>query len=146
DTVKLGAKPKTVSNWVMGELMRLLNEEGAPIEKSRVTPQALAEMLTLIDNGTISGKIAKTVFEEMYRTGKPAKKIVEEKGLVQISDTGALESAIDAVFAASPSEVERYRAGEEKLFGFFVGQVMKATKGKANPAAANEMLKKKLKG
>ncbi|MDA8174977.1 MAG: Asp-tRNA(Asn)/Glu-tRNA(Gln) amidotransferase subunit GatB [Nitrospiraceae bacterium] len=146
ETVKLGAKPKTVSNWVMGELMRLLNEEGAPIEKSSVTPQALAEMLALIDNGTISGKIAKTVFDEMYRTGKPAKKIVEEKGLVQITDTGALESAIDAVMAASPSEVERYRAGEEKLFGFFVGQVMKATKGKANPAAANDMLKKRLKG
>jgi aspartyl-tRNA(Asn)/glutamyl-tRNA(Gln) amidotransferase subunit B len=100
----------------------------------------------LIDDGTISGKIAKSVFEEMYRTGKNAEDIVKEKGLTQISDTGAIEKAIDEVIAGSQNEVERFRGGDEKLMGFFVGQVMKATKGKANPQMVNELLKKKLAG
>jgi aspartyl-tRNA(Asn)/glutamyl-tRNA(Gln) amidotransferase subunit B len=103
-------------------------------------------MLALIDSGTISGKIAKTVFEEMYRTGKDAEVIIKEKGLVQISDTGEIEKAIDEVIAKSPNEVERFRGGDEKLIGFFVGQVMKATKGKANPQIVNDILKKKLAG
>jgi len=97
-----------------------------------------------MDNGTISGKIAKTVFEEIYKTGKNAEVIVREKGLVQISDTGAIEQAVDDVIAKYPAEVERFKAGEEKLTGFFVGQVMKITKGKANPQIVNELLRKKL--
>jgi aspartyl-tRNA(Asn)/glutamyl-tRNA(Gln) amidotransferase subunit B len=101
-------------------------------------------MLKLIDDGTISGKIAKTVFEEMYRTGKNAGDIVKEKGLVQISDTSEIEMAVDDVLAKSASEVERFKAGDEKLMGFFVGQVMKATKGKANPKMLNDLLKEKL--
>jgi aspartyl-tRNA(Asn)/glutamyl-tRNA(Gln) amidotransferase subunit B len=101
-------------------------------------------MLVLIDKGTISGKIAKTVFTEMYKTGKDAEVIVREKGLVQISDESAIEKAVDELIAKHPSEVERFRAGEEKLLGFFVGQVMKAMKGKANPQMLNDLLKKKL--
>ncbi|NTU42290.1 MAG: Asp-tRNA(Asn)/Glu-tRNA(Gln) amidotransferase subunit GatB [Nitrospirales bacterium] len=146
EAVKAGGQPKAVSNWMMGELMRLLNEENKSIEECPVKPGLLADMLKLMDSGTISGKIAKTVFEEMYRSGKDASVIVKEKGLVQISDTGALETAIDEVIAANPSETERFRGGDEKLMGFFVGQVMKATKGKANPGMVNELLKKKLQG
>ncbi|MFA5352667.1 MAG: Asp-tRNA(Asn)/Glu-tRNA(Gln) amidotransferase subunit GatB [Thermodesulfovibrionales bacterium] len=146
EAVKAGGQPKAVSNWMMGELMRLLNEENRSIEDCLVKPGLLADMLKLMDSGTISGKIAKTVFEEMYRSGKDASVIVKEKGLVQISDTGALETAIDEVIAANPSETERFRGGDEKLMGFFVGQVMKATKGKANPGMVNELLKKKLQG
>ncbi|MBZ0156219.1 MAG: Asp-tRNA(Asn)/Glu-tRNA(Gln) amidotransferase subunit GatB [Alphaproteobacteria bacterium] len=144
EAVKAGGQPKTVSNWMMGELMRLLNEDGRSIEECPVRPAQLAGMLQLIDNGTISGKIAKTVFEEMYRTGKDAGTVVKEKGLVQISDEGAIEAAIDEIIAKNPAEAERFRAGEEKLMGFFVGQVMKAMKGKANPQLLNELLKKRL--
>jgi aspartyl-tRNA(Asn)/glutamyl-tRNA(Gln) amidotransferase subunit B len=101
-------------------------------------------MLKLIDNGTISGKIAKSVFEEIYTTGKNPEVIVKEKGLVQISDSGEIEKAVDDIISGYRKEAERYRAGEEKLIGFFVGQVMKVTKGKANPQMVNELLKKKL--
>jgi aspartyl-tRNA(Asn)/glutamyl-tRNA(Gln) amidotransferase subunit B len=118
--VEAGGQPKVVANWMMGDLMKL------------------------IDDDTISGKIAKTVFEEMYRTGKNAGDIVKEKGLVQISDTSEIEMAVDDVLAKSASEVERFKAGDEKLMGFFVGQVMKATKGKANPKMLNDLLKEKL--
>jgi len=142
--VNLGGQPKSVANWMMGDLMKLLNEESRPIEDCPLKPEQLVEMLKLIDKGTISGKIAKTVFEEMYKTGKNAEVIVREKGLVQISDTGAIEQAVDDVIAKNPAEVERYKAGEEKLTGFFVGQVMKITKGKANPQIVNELLRKKL--
>jgi len=143
-SVNLGGQPKSVANWMMGDLMKLLNEESRPIEDCPLKPEQLVEMLKLIDKGTISGKIAKTVFEEMYKTGKNAEVIVREKGLVQISDTGAIEQAVDDVIAKNPAEVERYKAGEEKLTGFFVGQVMKITKGKANPQIVNELLRKKL--
>ncbi len=142
--VKAGGKPKSVSNWMMGDLMRLLNEDNKSIDECPLKPEQLAGMLKLIDNGTISGKIAKTVFEEMYRTGKDADIIVKEKGLVQISDAGEIERAIDEILLKSQKEVERYRAGDEKLMGFFVGQVMKATKGKANPQVVNDLLRKKL--
>jgi len=98
----------------------------------------------MIEEGVISGKIAKSVFEEMYRTGNRAQEIVKEKGLVQVTDTSAIEKAIDQVLASNPKEVEAYRKGKDKVFGFFVGQVMKATQGKANPALVNELLKKKL--
>lgn len=144
EAVKLGGQPKVVANWVMGELMRLLNEDNKTIEKCPLKPVQLVDMLKLIDNRTISVKIAKSVFEEMYRTEKDPKDIVSEKGLVQISDSGEIEKTIDKVISEHPEEVQRYKDGEEKLMGFFVGQVMKATKGKANPHMANELLKKKL--
>jgi aspartyl-tRNA(Asn)/glutamyl-tRNA(Gln) amidotransferase subunit B len=104
----------------------------------------MAGMLRLIEDGTISGKIAKTIFDEMYRTGNNADAIVKEKGLVQISDTGEIEKAVAEVLAKNPGEVERFKSGDEKLIGFFVGQVMKATKGKANPKVLNDLLKQKL--
>jgi aspartyl-tRNA(Asn)/glutamyl-tRNA(Gln) amidotransferase subunit B len=144
DAVRLGAEPRTVSNWIRGDLARLLNEDGKSIEESPIRPEGLVEMLKLIDDGTISGKIAKTVFEEMHRTGKSAAVIVDEKGLVQISDEAGIEKIVDEVLARSPSEVERFRAGEQKLMGYFVGQVMKETRGKANPKIVNELLRKKL--
>lgn len=144
--VKAGANPKPVSNWMMGELMKMLNEDNRAIDECPMKPEQLAGMLKLIDNGTISGKIAKTVFEEMYRTGKNAGQVVNEKGLTQISDIGAIEKAVDEAIAKNPKEVERLKAGDEKLVGFFVGQVMKATKGKANPQVVNDLLKKKLTG
>lgn len=144
DAVKAGGQAKAVSNWMMGDLMRLLNEENTSLEECPMKPAQLAEMLKLVEKGTISGKIAKTVFEEMYRTGKDAGEIVKEKGLVQISDESEIEKAVDEVIAGHPQEAGRYRAGEEKLLGFFVGKVMKSTKGKANPQMLNELLKKKL--
>jgi aspartyl-tRNA(Asn)/glutamyl-tRNA(Gln) amidotransferase subunit B len=143
--VDAGGQPKTVSNWMMGDLMRLLNEDNRSMEDVLLKPEQLAGMLKMIDEGTISGKIAKTVFEEMYRTGNNAAEIVQEKGLVQISDTSEIEKAVDDILSKSPGEVERYRAGDEKLIGFFVGQVMKVTRGKANPNILNELLMKKLK-
>jgi len=145
EAVRAGGQAKTVSNWMMGDLMRIMNEENKSIEDISLKPAQMAGMLALIENGTISGKIAKTVFEEMCRTGKDAAVIVKEKGLVQISDTGEIEKAVDEILAKSPGEIARFRAGDEKLIGFFVGQVMKATKGKANPKLLNELLMKKLK-
>jgi aspartyl-tRNA(Asn)/glutamyl-tRNA(Gln) amidotransferase subunit B len=102
-------------------------------------------MLRRIDDNTISGKIAKTVFDEIWQSGRDADAVIEEKGLKQVTDTGAIEAIIDEVIAANPGQVEEYRGGKDKVFGFFVGQVMKASKGKANPAAVNELLLKKLK-
>jgi len=115
-------------------------------KNSPVTPAALAELLTLIKNGTISNKIAKEIFPEIYRTGTSPARYVKEKGLLQISDEGAIEKIIDGILARSPKEVADFKAGKEKLLGFFVGQAMKETKGKANPALLNEILLKKLKG
>ncbi len=145
NAVKAGGQPKAVSNWIMGDLMRMLNEDNRSIEECPLTPNQLVNMLRLIDNGTISGKIAKTVFEEMYKSGKDAETIVKEKGLVQVSDESLIERAIEEVLSKNPKEVERYKAGDERLIGFFVGQVMKITKGKANPQLVNELLKNKLK-
>ncbi len=144
EAVKVGGEPKTVSNWIMGELMRLLNEENKQIEECGLKPVQLVDLLKLIDRGTISGKIAKAVFEEMYKTGKDADTIVKEKGLIQITDEAGIEAVVDEVLQKNPKELERFKAGEEKLMGFFVGQVMKKTKGKANPKIVNELLKKKL--
>ncbi len=144
--LKAGGNAKAVSNWMMGDLARLLNENNRTMEECPLKPDQLSGMIKLIDSGTISGKIAKTVFEEMYRSGKSAGEIIKEKGLIQISDTGAIEKAVEEVIAKSPDEVGRFRGGDEKLMGFFVGQVMKATKGKANPQLVNELLKKKLAG
>jgi aspartyl-tRNA(Asn)/glutamyl-tRNA(Gln) amidotransferase subunit B len=143
-TVQLSKKPKAASNWIMGDLLRFLNEDKRDIKDSPVTPDAIAEMINLIEDGTISGKMAKEIFEGMYRSSKSPRAIIEEKGLVQITDEDALKKAIEEVMTANPEQVEGYRNGKEKLFGFFVGQVMKATKGKANPALVNELLKKML--
>lgn len=144
DAIKAGGNPKSVSNWIMGELIRFLNEENKSIEECPLKPAQLTGLLKLVDNGTISGKIAKSVFEEIYRTGRNAYEIIKEKELTQISDTGEIKKAIDDVIAKNPKEAERFRAGEEKLIGFFVGQVMKLTKGKANPEMVNDLLRKKL--
>jgi aspartyl-tRNA(Asn)/glutamyl-tRNA(Gln) amidotransferase subunit B len=143
-TVKLGGEPKIVSNWMMGDFTKLLNEGNRSIEESLIKPKHLVGMLQLIKKGTISGKIAKTVFEEMYKTGKEADTIVEAKGLVQISDEAGIEAIVNKVLEKNPGEIERFKAGEQKLIGFFIGQVMKETKGKANPKIVNELLKKKL--
>jgi aspartyl-tRNA(Asn)/glutamyl-tRNA(Gln) amidotransferase subunit B len=128
----------------MGEVMRELNRQHHAPQQASVTPVRLAELLHLIDEGVLSGKIAKTVFEEMYRTGKPAPAIVEEQGLVQMTDSAALEGIITQLLADNASQVAEYRAGKQKVFGFFVGQTMKATQGKANPALVNELLRKLL--
>jgi aspartyl-tRNA(Asn)/glutamyl-tRNA(Gln) amidotransferase subunit B len=144
EAVSLGGQPKAVANWIMVELMRLLNEENKSIEECILKPKQLVEMLKLIEKGTISGKIAKTIFGEMYKTGKDAEVIVKEKGLEQIRDEAAIEKIVDEVITQHPKEIERFRAGEERLIGFFVGQVMKLTKGKANPKMVNELLMKKL--
>jgi aspartyl-tRNA(Asn)/glutamyl-tRNA(Gln) amidotransferase subunit B len=143
-TVREGAPAKAAANWIMSELLALLNAEGVEIGACRVTPKALAGLFALVDNGTISGKIAKTVFEEMYRTGAAPEAVVAAKGLTQVSDTGELAGVIDQVLVDSPKELEQYRSGKDKLFGFFVGQVMKRTQGKANPAKVNELLKARL--
>jgi aspartyl-tRNA(Asn)/glutamyl-tRNA(Gln) amidotransferase subunit B len=137
---------KLAANWVMGELSSALNRDGLDIDASRVAPPALAGLLARIVDQTISGKIAKDVFEAMWSVGGDADSIIAAKGLKQISDSGAIDAAIDAVMAANPAQLAEYRSGKDKLFGFFVGQVMKATQGKANPAQLNELLKAKLGG
>jgi aspartyl-tRNA(Asn)/glutamyl-tRNA(Gln) amidotransferase subunit B len=141
-----GAHAKLAANWVMGELSSALNRDGLEIGASRVPPGALRGLLARIVDQTISGKIAKEVFEAMWSEGRPADAIIESKGLRQITDSGAIEGVIDAVMAANPKQLADYRAGKDKLFEFFVGQVMKATRGKANPAQLNELLKRKLGG
>jgi len=143
---RLGGQPKLAANWVMGELSGALNREGLDVTQSRVGAEALAGLLARIADDTISGKIAKEVFEAMWAEGAAADAIIEAKGLRQITDTTAIEQAIDEVMAKNPQQLADYRAGKDKLFGFFVGQVMKATGGKANPAQLNELLKRKLGG
>jgi aspartyl-tRNA(Asn)/glutamyl-tRNA(Gln) amidotransferase subunit B len=139
-----GRDGKSAANWIMGDLFAVLNKTGVGIEASPVSAEALGGMLDLLKDGTISGRIAKDVFAAMVETGKPAKIIVEEKGLKQITDTGAIEAAADKVIADNPKQVAQYRGGNVNLIGWFVGQVMKATGGKANPGAVNEILRKKL--
>ncbi|CAB1065214.1 Aspartyl-tRNA(Asn) amidotransferase subunit B (EC @ Glutamyl-tRNA(Gln) amidotransferase subunit B (EC [Olavius sp. associated proteobacterium Delta 1] len=142
--VRRFSQPKSVSNWVMGSLLGLLNAQDKTIADSPVSPQNLARLLALIEEGVISGKIAKTVFDDMAQTGKPANQIVKEKGLVQITDTDAIEDVAAKIISNHPKEVAAYRNGKTKLMGFFVGQVMRETRGKANPKLVNEILKKKL--
>lgn len=144
ECTKLNADPKKASNWIMGELMKHLNEEGLDISSSSVTPAHLAGLLGLIDKNVISGKIAKSVFEDMYKTGKMPADIVKEKGLEQVSDTGAIEAIVDKVLEANPEQFEELKGGKDKLMGFFVGQVMKESKGKANPGMVNELIRKKM--
>ena len=142
--VKWGSDAKLASNWLMSEVLRKLNQQKQEITACPITPKDLAELLQLIQKGTISGKIAKVVFEEMYSSGKPASQIVREKGLVQITDQAVLEKIAQKIIESYPKEVEQYKAGKEKLLGFFVGQMMKQTKGKANPQLVNKIFKKLL--
>ena len=128
----------------MGDLLCEMKNDERGIENCPIPPDTLADMLKLIEMGTISGKIAKTVFEEMYRTGKPPDAIVKEKGLTQISDDSAIEKLVNEVIANNAEQVENYKNGKEKIFGFLVGQVMKLSQGKANPSLVNKLLKQKL--
>jgi aspartyl-tRNA(Asn)/glutamyl-tRNA(Gln) amidotransferase subunit B len=146
EAVARGRDAKLAANWVMVELYGALNRLGLGIERSPVSAEGLGELVDLVIDGTLSGRLAKEVFAAMIETGKGAALIVEERGLKQVTDSGAIESAIAAVLAAQGDKVAEYRAGKEKLFGFFVGQVMKATQGKANPALLNELLRKRLAG
>ncbi|CAM4335781.1 aspartyl-tRNA(Asn)/glutamyl-tRNA(Gln) amidotransferase subunit B [Paenibacillus endophyticus] len=136
---------KAVSNWIMGDLLGYLNANGQEISDVKITGQGLGEMIGLLEKGTINGKIAKTVFKAMLESGKLPQQIVEEQGLVQISDEGAVLVIVDQIIEANPQSVEDYRAGKDKAIGFLVGQIMKASKGKANPALANKLLIERLK-
>ena len=138
--------PKQVSNWVTGPLLGLLNAQAKDISQTPVSPEMLAELLQLIDNGTISTTLARTVFDEMAMSGKAAREIVAEKDLVQVTDTGAIQEVVQKVLSRFEKEVAAYRGGKTKLMGFFVGQVMRETKGKANPKIVNEVLRKTLEG
>jgi aspartyl-tRNA(Asn)/glutamyl-tRNA(Gln) amidotransferase subunit B len=146
ERVAAGRDPKTAANWVMGDLFGALNRLGIGIEQSPVSAEQLGSLMDLIADGTLSGRLAKDVFAEMVATGADPRAIVEATGLRQMTDSGAIEAAIDAVLAAQADKVAEYRAGREKLYGFFVGQVMRATQGKANPALVNELLRNKLTG
>lgn len=140
----LGVNPKTVANWISSELFARLNKQGITLDECKITPNMLSELISLIEKKAISGKIAKVVFDEMFSTGRNATDIVKENGLMQMSDRSSIEPIIDEVIEANPDSVVGYKAGKEKLFGFFVGQVMKKTAGKASPQMVNEILKEKL--
>jgi len=143
---KYSKSPKTIANWIINELLGKLNEMGIPISESPVKPEHIAELVELIDKGEISTKIAKEVFEEVFKTSKSPKQVVEEKGLKQVSDEGEIRKIVEEIVNQFPKEVEKYKSGNKKLLGFFVGQVMKATKGKANPKLVNKILSEILEG
>jgi aspartyl-tRNA(Asn)/glutamyl-tRNA(Gln) amidotransferase subunit B len=138
--------PRATSNWIRSELLRELEAKGVSAAESPVPAKELAALVRLIDEGKISGKQGKDVLVEMFQSGKPAQVIIEEQGLVQVSDTAEIDALIDGVIAANPDQVASYRSGKEALIGFFVGQVIKASKGKANPKVVNERLRAKLQG
>ncbi len=144
EEASVGATPKIVANWISSELFGKLNKNNMELSDCKITAAMLKELVLLIETGTISGKIAKSVFEEMFESGHSPEKIVKEKGLVQVSDTNTLEPIIDKIIAANPQSVEDYKNGKDKLFSFFVGQVMKQTSGKASPQMVNDLLKEKL--
>jgi aspartyl-tRNA(Asn)/glutamyl-tRNA(Gln) amidotransferase subunit B len=144
--VTLFNQPKTVSNWVMGELTRELNNSGTNVSASPVSPGRLISLLQMVEKGTISLKVAREIFPELYGSGKSPEQIVQEKGLTQVSDEGALETVIADVLTKNPSQVAQFKEGKQQVLGFLVGQVMKASGGKANPGKVNELLKKKLAG
>ena len=149
ETAKLCGQAKTAANWIMGDLLRFYNDNNVDLKdlsNSPLTPTMLAGMISLVDKGTISGKIAKTVMEEMYQSGKDPQQIIEEKGLVQISNAAEIERIVNQILEENPKPVQQYRLGKTGNFGFFVGQVMKATGGRANPQTVNEVLKKRLAG
>ena len=141
---QVSGEPRAAANWVMGDLAGALKSEGKDIRESPVTAERLGELVALIARGEISGKMAKEIFARMFASGEPARTIVEREGLRQISDSGALESMIEEVLAANPKQVEQYKGGKSAVLGFLVGQVMRASRGQANPAVVNELLKKKL--
>ncbi len=141
--VKLLNQPKTISNWVMGELTRELNLSGTDITASPVTPERLVALLQLVEKGTVSLKVAREIFPELYSSGKSPEQIVQEKGLTQVSDEGALDKIIGEVLTKNPAQVAQFKEGKQQVLGFLVGQVMKASGGKANPGKVNELLKKK---
>jgi len=143
-TARITANPRLAANWVLGEFTRELNSSGKSAAESLVTAEDLAELIITVESGKINNNQAKEVFAEMFASGKPAAKVIEEKGFEQISDTSAIEKIVDEVIASSEANVAAYRGGNEKLFGFFVGQVMKASKGKANPKVVNDILRSKL--
>lgn len=143
-TAKLSENPKSASNWILTELLRELNNSNCHVSNSPVNAENLAELIRLIDSGKISGKQGKEVLSEMYDSGKSASSIVKEKGLEQISNISEIEKLVDGIISSNTEQVEAYKDGNQKLFGFFVGQVMKASKGKANPKVVNEVLKDKL--
>jgi aspartyl-tRNA(Asn)/glutamyl-tRNA(Gln) amidotransferase subunit B len=144
DCVKLHNEPKIISNWIMGDLLRELNNDGREIADCPVDPKALTDLLKFLKKGTISGKIAKTVFEEMYQTGKSSASIIEEKGHSQISDESAIIKLVEETIAANPEQCEQLRNGKDKVIGFLVGKVMQTSKGQANPAMVNKLLKEKI--
>jgi aspartyl-tRNA(Asn)/glutamyl-tRNA(Gln) amidotransferase subunit B len=144
ECVRACNKPKIVSNWIMGEFLRLVKEQGIEVTETKLTPAHLAEMLSLLDQGTISSKIAKVVFEEMFKTGKRPQEIIEDQGLVQISDESYLNQIVEEVLQANANVVEDYRKGKKKALAFLVGQVMKATQGKANPQVVNKLILEKI--
>ncbi|MCE5264805.1 MAG: Asp-tRNA(Asn)/Glu-tRNA(Gln) amidotransferase subunit GatB [Deltaproteobacteria bacterium] len=146
EAARLSGQPKIAANWVMGDVLRLLNEEKRDIRECRITPASLGAMIRLIQAGTISGKMAKEIVEEMYTSGKTPEAIIAEKGLVQITDEAALEATVASIMEKNPEQVAQYRAGREKVFGFFVGQAMKATQGKANPKLINDIIRRMLAG
>ena len=143
-TVAHTNNPKLTTNWVMGELSAALNKDSLSISESPINAEHLGQLITRIADNTISGKIAKTVFEFMWTTGDAPDLIIEKQGLKQVTDTGAIEKIIDEVIANNPEQLADYKNGKDKLFSFFVGQVMKLSKGKANPNQVNELLKEKL--
>ncbi len=145
ETVAQGRDAKQAANWVVSELFGRLNKSGIELSQSPVSAAALGGLIDLMSDNTISGRIAKDVFDEMFETGKAAAEIVEEKGLQQVTDSGAIEGVVDQIIADNGGQVENYRAGNEKVIGWFVGQVMKATEGKANPQMVNQVLREKLK-
>ena len=136
--------PKLLANWIISELLRELSAASLSIEESPVTPAQIAELVNTVEGGTISGKIGKDVLAEMFATGKNAADIIKEKGLAQVSDTGEIEGFVDQAIAANPAQVEQFKAGNPKVLQFLVGQVMKLSRGKANPKLVSEILNKKL--
>jgi aspartyl-tRNA(Asn)/glutamyl-tRNA(Gln) amidotransferase subunit B len=143
-TARYTANPKLSANWILGELTRELNNSGKSVSDSLITAEDLAELIKTVEAGLINNNQAKEVLVEMFATGKPASLVIKEKGFEQVSDTGAIEKIVDEVVAANPGQVEAYRGGKDALYGFFVGQVMKASQGKANPKIVNDLLKQKL--
>ena len=135
---------KSASNWIMVDILKVINENKIPVKEFSVSPENIGKLINLINNNTISGKIAKEVFPEMIKSNKDPEEIVKEKNLVQITDTAAIEEVINQILQKNNTEVQQYLSGKEKVFGFFIGQIMKETKGKANPKTVNDLLKQKL--
>ena len=138
------AQPKKIANWMMSDMLRMLNDEACTVADCGLAPGDFAALVRIVDQGLVNQKVGQQVFKELFAEGGDPEAFVRDKGLAQISDTSALEAAVDEIIAANPSEVEAFRGGKKKLMGFFVGQVMRATKGQANPKLVNEILAKKL--